>query len=282
MLERHSHQLRRTVSVDGGPVAYLPRAPNRNRLLAALPLKDFERLLPHLEPVSLPLGWMNPAGDREKYLYFVAAGSVASVHLMENGKPTAFAITGNEGAIGVGSFLSGLQLASETVVLSPGSAYRLKADLVRREFERHGALTELMLHYTAALIAEVGQNAACNRHHSVEQQLCRWILSFLDRVPSNELTITHSLIADMLGVRREGVTVAVGNLKKAGVIDCRRGHVAVLDRAGLEASCCECYAVVRSMYERQSRSDDVTRNAGPQRSPPRVTHRFNDHTKIRV
>ncbi len=285
MLERHSDQAgldKYTAPVGTRGAAALQQAPKQNRLLAALPLKDYERLLPHLEPVSLPLGWTNYAGDRKNCLHFVTAGIVARVQLMENGKATAFAVTGNEGVLGVTSFLSGLSLPSETVVVNACSAYRLRGDLVKSEFERHGALADLLLRYTFALIAEIGQNAACYRHHSVEQQLCRGILSFLDRVPSNELTITHSLVADMLGVRREGVTMAVGNLQKAELILCHRGHIEILDRAGLEARCCECYAVVRSMYERQCRSDDVSRHAGPQRSPARVAHRSNDHTEIRL
>jgi CRP-like cAMP-binding protein len=248
------------------------QTPTRNRLLAALPLKDYEHLLPHLEPVSLSLGWVNHAGDRKNYLHFVTTGIVARAHLMENGKATAFAVTGNEGVLGVTSFLSGISMPSETVVVSAGSAYRLRGDLVRREFERHSMLAALLLRYTAALIAEIGQNAACNRHHSVDQQLCRWILSFVDRAPSKELTITQSLIGDMLGVRREGVTVAVGYLEKAGLIDCRRGHIAVLDRAGLEARSCECYATVRSLYGRWFREEIVVPSAGVQRSALRVSH----------
>ena len=162
-------------------------------------------------------------------------------------------------------------MPSETVVLSPGSAYRLRADLARHEFERHGVLADLLLRYTATLITEIGQNAACNRHHSVDQQLCRWILSFLDRIPSKELTITQSLIADMLGVRREGVTVAIGKLEKAGLIHRRRGHIAVLDRAGLESRCCECYAIVRSQYDRRFRSKTRLRDVRLQRSASRVS-----------
>lgn len=241
------------VSVDGGPSSL--QAPTQNRLLAALPLTEYERLRPLLEPVSLPLGWMNNAGIHKSYLHFLTSGIVARAHLMENGKATAFAVTGNDGVIGVASFLSGLGLTSEMVVLSPGSAYRLRADLARSEFERHGVLADLLLRYTAALITEIGQNAACNRHHSVDQQLSRWILSFLDRVPSNELTVTQSLIADMLGIRREGVTLAIGKLEKAGLIHRRRGHIAVLDRVGLEARCCECYAIVRAQYDRRSWSE---------------------------
>ncbi len=275
MLRHHSNQpclKRRTAPIDAESVASSRHAPEQNRLLAALPLKDYERLLPHLEPVSLSLGWMNHTGDRKNYLHFVTAGIVARVHLMESGKATAFAITGNEGVLGVTSFLSGLSLPSETVVVSAGSAYRLRADLVRCEFERHEALADLLLRHTAALMTEIGLNAACNRHHSVDQQFCRWLLSFLDRVPSNELTVTQSLIADMLGVRREAVTAAVGNLEKAGVIHCRRGHITVVDRVGLKARCCECYAVIRSGYDRRFLSEDAIDSVRRQHSAARMTH----------
>jgi len=255
MLERHPSERcpdRWTVSVGRMRAAPPQYTPAENQLLAALPLKDYERLLPHLEPVSLSRGCENQAGDRENYLHFITAGIVARVNLMENGKVTAFAVTGKEGVLGVAAFLSGLSLPSETVVVSAGSAYRLRGDLVRLEFARHGPLADLLLRYTAALIAEIGRNAACNRHHSVDQQLCRWILSFLDRVPLNELSTTQTLIADMLGVRRESVTAAAWYLQEAGLIHSRRGHIAVLDRAGLEARCCECYRVVRSLYEHAS------------------------------
>jgi CRP-like cAMP-binding protein len=224
------------------------------------------RLLPHLEPVSLPLGWtVKLGGEREKYLHFPTAGIVARVHLMGNGKTTAFTVTGNEGVLGVGSFLSGMKLPSEMVVLSAGSAYRLSGELVQRELERHGALSGLLLNYTAALINEIGQNTVCNRYHSLEQQLGRWLLSCLDRLPSNELAMTQYLIAEMLGVRREGLTVAAGELQRAGLIHCRRGVIAVIDRSGLEAQCCECYAAVRSLYERRPESEGAILNGGPQR-----------------
>lgn len=213
---------------------------------------------------------MNQPGDHKSGLHFLTSGIVARVHLMENGKPTAFAVTGNEGVLGVTSFLSGLDLSSETVVVSAGSAYRLRADLVRREFERHGVLADQLLRYTAALITEIGQNAACNRHHSIDQQLCRWILSFLDLVPSNELTVTQSLIADMLGIRREGVTGAIGKLEQVHLINRRRGHITVLDRVGLEARSCECYTIVSSQHDRRCGSEDVIAGVRVQRSASRT------------
>src|ERR1035437_8867366 len=211
-------------------------APRQNRLLAALPLEDYERLLPDLEPVPLPLGWtVHRAGDREKYLYFLTAGIVSRFYVTQNGASAEIAVTGSEGVIGVASFLGGESTPSQAVVLSAGYAYRLGADLVKNEFEHDGPLSHLLLRYTQALIAHTAQIAVCNRHHSLEQQLCRWILSRLDRLPSNELTMTQELIADMLGVRREGVTEAAGKLQKAGLIHNSRGHIAVLDRRRLEA-----------------------------------------------
>jgi CRP-like cAMP-binding protein len=212
---------------------------------------DYERLLPDLEPVPLPLGWaVHGAGEREKYLYFLTAGLVSRFYMTENGASTEFALTGSEGVIGVALFLGGESTPSQSVVLSAGYAYRLGADVLKKEFERGGPLPHLLLRYTQALIVETGQTAVCNRHHSLEQQLCRWLLSSLDRSPTGELTMTQELIADMLGVRREGVTEAAGKLQKAGLIHYSRGHIAVLDRHQLEAQACECYAVVKREYDR--------------------------------
>jgi len=231
--------------------ATAPHSPSQNQLLAALPSEDYERLLPKLEPVALPLGWtVHRAGDQEKYLYFLIAGIVSRFYVTENGASTEFAVTGSEGVIGVALFLGGDSTLSQAVVLSPGYAYRLREDLLKDEFERDGPLSRLLLRYTQALIAQTGQIAGCNRHHSLKQQLCRWILSCLDRLPSNELTMTQELIAEMLGVRREAVTLAAGKLQDAGVICCRRGHIVVLDRPKLEAQACECYAVIRRAYDR--------------------------------
>ena len=225
--------------------------PRQNHLLAALPVKDYERLLPDLQPVPLPLGWtVHRPGDREKYLYFLAAGVVSRYYVSENGESTEFAVTGNEGVIGVASFLGGESTPSQAVVLSAGHAYRLGADLLKNEFEHDGPLPRLLLRYIQALIAQTGQIAVCNRHHSLEQQLCRWILSSLDRLQSNELTVTQELMAEMLGVRRESVTEIAGKLQEAGLIRYSRGHIAVLDRPRLEARACECYAVVKREYDR--------------------------------
>jgi CRP-like cAMP-binding protein len=226
-------------------------APTQNHLLAALPRRDYERLLPDLEPVSLPLGWtVHEAGDREKYLYFLTAGIVSRFYVTASGASAEFAITGNEGVIGIASFLGGESTPSQAVVLSAGYAYRLGAHALRSEFEHDGALARLLLRYTQALIAQTAQTAACNRRHTVEQQLSRWILSCLDRLPSNDLTITQEVIAAVLGVRRESITEAAGKLQKAGLIHYCRGHIAVLDRSRLEARACECYVAVKHQYER--------------------------------
>jgi CRP-like cAMP-binding protein len=237
--------------------------PRQNHLLAALPLKEYERLLPNLEPVPLPFGWtVHGAGDREKYLYFLTAGIVSRFYVTENGASAEFAVTGNEGMIGVASFLGGESTPSQAVVLSAGYSYRLAADVLKKEFEHDGLLPHLLLRYAQALIVQTGQIAVCNRHHSLEQRLCRWILSCLDRLPSNELTITQELIAEMLGVRRVGVTKAAGKLQEAGLIHSSRGHIDVLDRPQLEAQACECYAVVKRAYDRLLRPKNTVGNAG--------------------
>ena len=228
-----------------------PHTPRQNRLLAALPLPDYQRLLPDLEPVPLPLGWtVHRAGDREKHVYFLTAGVVSRFYVTETGAASEFAITGSEGVIGVASILGGESTPSQAVVVSAGYCYRLEADRLKREFERGGALSYLLLRYMHALIAHCGQSAACNRHHAVKQRLCRWILSCVDRLPSDELTMTQDVIAYMLGVRRESVTVAAKKLEQAGLIQYYRGQIAVLDRSRLEAQVCECYAVVKREYER--------------------------------
>ncbi len=227
------------------------RTPRQNHLLAALPPEAYERLLPHLEPVSLPLGWtIHRAGDRENHLYFLAAGIVSQLYVMENGHSTVIAVTGSEGVIGVASFLGGESTPSQSVVLSEGYAFRLGPAALKREFEHDSPLLHLLLRYTHALIAQTGQMAACNRYHTLEQQLCRWILSSLDRLSSSELMMTQERIANVLGVRREGVTDAVGKLQKAGMIRCGRGQISILDRPQMEAQVCECYAVAKREFHR--------------------------------
>jgi CRP-like cAMP-binding protein len=246
---------------DREAAASAQHAPRQNLLLAALPLEHYERLLPDLEPVPLPLGWtVHGAGDREKYLYFLTAGIVSRFYVTESGASAESAVTGSEGVIGVASFLGGESTPSQAVVLSAGYAYRLGTNLLNNEHD--GPLPHLLLRYTQALIAQTGQIAVCNRHHSLEQRLCRWILSCLDRLPSNELTMTQELIADMLGVRRVGVTRAAGKLQRAGLIHASRGHIAVLDRPQLEVQACECYAVVKREYERLLPLENAIGNAG--------------------
>ena len=252
----------RFVPIDVRRALSAQHTPRENHLLAALPLEDYERLLPDLEPLPLPLGWtVHRAGDRDKYLYFLTAGIVSRFYVMKNGASAEFGVTGSEGVIGVASFLGGESTPSQAVVLSAGYAYRLSAGLLKNEFARGGPLHHLLLRYTQALIAQTGQIAVCNRHHSLEQQLCRWILSSLDRLHSNELTMTQELIANMLGVRREGVTDAAGKLQKAGLIHYSRGHITVLDRPKLEAQVCECYVVVKREYDRLLASENTIGNA---------------------
>jgi CRP-like cAMP-binding protein len=188
--------------------------------------------------------------DWHKHMYFLGAGIVSRVYVTENGSLTECALTGREGVVGVVSFLGGGHTLCQARVVSAGFAYRLEADLLKNEFEHGGALPHLLLLYTQALITQTGQIAVCNRHHTLEQQLCRWILSSLDRLPSNEMTMTHEMIASLLGVRREGVTEAAGHLQQAGLIHYSRGHITVLDRPQLEARVCECYAIVKREYDR--------------------------------
>lgn len=225
--------------------------PKQNHLLAALPLADYERLLPNLEPVPLSLGsTIYDSGSREKYLYFLTAGIVSRIYVMATGASAESAVTGNEGVIGVASFLGGGSTPSQAMVIIAGHAYRVRADLLQNDFDHDGLLLHLLLRYTMALAVQTGQIAACNRHHNLEQKLCRWLLTSLDRLPTNTLTVTHELMAYLLGVRREGVSGAAANLQKAGLIHYSRGHITVIDRPRLEARACECYAVVRREYFR--------------------------------
>jgi CRP-like cAMP-binding protein len=224
--------------------------PSQNHLLAALPRQEYQRLVPDLEPCPLPLGWtIHDAGDRERYLYFITAGIVSRFYVTASGASAEFAVTGNEGVIGIAAFLGGGSTTSRATVLSPGYSYRLRAVRLQHEFEQDGPLPRLLLRYTRALMAQIGLISACKRHHTLEQRLCRWILCCLDRLPANEMALTQELIADMLGVRREGVTEAVGRLQKAGLIHCSRGHIVVVDRPALEGHACGCYAVLKREYD---------------------------------
>jgi CRP-like cAMP-binding protein len=228
-----------------------PHNPKHNYLLAALPDADYERLLPHLEQVPLELGWaLYESGTQQGYVYFPADSIVSLLYVMQDGSSAEIAVVGNDGVVGIALFMGGETTPSRAVVQSAGYAYRLKGGLLKREFERGGPLQYLLLRYTQALITQMAQTAVCNRHHAVEQQLCRWLLLSLDRLPSSELTMTQELIANMLGVRREGVMEAAGKLQAEGLIHYSRGKITVLDRPKLEARVCECYAVVKRESDR--------------------------------
>jgi len=228
-----------------------PQSPNQNHLLAALPTAEFERLAPHLEPVELLLGdVLYESGGQLQHFYFPTTAILSLHYVMENGSSCEIAGVGNEGVLGISLFMGGNTTPSRAVVQTGGQGYRVRAPLVMEEFNRAGLMQRLMLRYTQALITQMSQTAACNRHHSLVQQLCRWLLLTLDRMPTNELIMTQELVASMLGVRREGVTEAAGKLQQAGVISYRRGHITVLDRAGLESQVCECYQVVKKEFAR--------------------------------
>ena len=220
-------------------------------MLQALPQSDRERLFPHLKLVPLPLGSvLYESGDAQRYVYFPIDAIVSLLYVLKDGASAEIAVVGNDGAIGVALFMGGATTTNRAIVQSAGSAYRLTGQRLKREFGRHGEMLHVLLRYTQALITQMAQTAVCNRHHSVDQQLCRWLLLSLDRLTSNKLTMTQELIANMLGVRREGVTDAAGKLQKLGVIEYRRGKITVLDRPHLEALSCECYAVVKKETDR--------------------------------
>jgi CRP-like cAMP-binding protein len=232
-------------------VAPTGQIPQQNHLLAALPAGDYERLVPHLELIPLKLGEvLYEPGVQLRYVYFPTTSIVSLLYVMEDGASAEIAIVGNEGILGISLFMGGETTPSRAVVQSAGYGYRLKAQLLKDEFQRFGPMLHLLLRYTQALITQMAQTAVCNRHHSVDQQLCRWLLLSLDRLPSNKLTMTQELIANMLGVRREGVTEAAGKLQVAGLIRYSRGDITVLDRPRLEAQCCECYQVVKTEFDR--------------------------------
>ena len=228
-----------------------PHSPNQNHLLAALPTAEFERLAAHLELVPLRLGEMLYEPDEQlQYAYFPTTSIVSLQYVTESGASAETAGVGNEGMVGISLFMGGNTTPSSAVVQTAGHAYRLGRRLLLEEFNRAGLMQHLLLRYTQGLITQMIQTAACNRHHTVEQQLCRWLLLTLDRIPSLELVVTQELVASMLGVRRESITEAIGKLQQAGFVRCRRGHIAVLDRSGLENHSCECYAVVKKELSR--------------------------------
>jgi CRP-like cAMP-binding protein len=217
-----------------------------NRLLDVLPEAECARLRPDLEPVPLPLGMsVYESGGAQGYLYFPRSAIVSLLYVLADGASAELAVVGNDGVVGISLFMGGQTTPSRAVVQSAGDGYRLKASVLKKEFDRGGPLQLLLLRYTQALITQMTQTAVCNRHHSLDQQLCRWLLLSLDRLPSNELVMTQELISNMLGVRREGVTEAAGKLQRAGIIEYSRGKITVLDRAKLEMNACECYEVVR-------------------------------------
>ena len=239
------------VNGGGQPRAPETHSPHQNHLLDALPAADFARIAPHLELVPMRLGdVLYEPGIKLRYVYFPTTSIVSLLYVMENGASAEIAIVGNEGILGVSLFMGGDTTPSRAVVQSAGHGFRLKADLLKTEFGRFGPTMQLLLRYTQALITQMAQTAVCNRHHSVDQQLCRWLLLSLDRLRSNDLSMTQELIANMLGVRREGVTEAAGKLQDAGLISYRRGKIKVLDRPGLEMRTCECYQVVKTEFDR--------------------------------
>jgi CRP-like cAMP-binding protein len=225
--------------------------PRQNHLFRALPADARERVFPHLELVEMPLAHvLYESGDVMSHVYFPTDSIISLLYVMQNGASAEIAVVGNEGIIGIALFMGGETTPNRAVVQSAGYAYRLKGTVLKKEFHRSGALQHLLLRYTQGLLTQMAQTAVCNRHHTVGQQLCRWLLLSLDRLPTNKLTMTQELIANMLGVRREGVTEAAGKLQDLGLISYKRGRITVLDRPALETACCECYGVVRREFER--------------------------------
>ena len=228
-----------------------PHSPQQNHLLANLPKADFDRIAPRLELVEMRLGEvLYESGGRLKHVYFPTTSIVSLLYVMEDGASAEIAVVGNEGILGVSLFMGGETTPSRAVIKSAGYGYRLGSKFLKDEFARGGAMMELLLRYTQSLITQMAQTAVCNRHHSLDQQLCRWLLLSLDRLESSRLEMTQELIANMLGVRREGVTEAAGKLRRAGIISYSRGSIVVLDRPKLEQKVCECYAVVRKENDR--------------------------------
>ncbi len=229
----------------------MPNNPKKNHLLAALAGQEWQRWEPHLEYVEMPLGQViYESGKTLNHVYFPTTSIVSLLYVMENGSSAEIAVVGNEGLVGVSLFMGGDSTPSRAVVQSAGYGFRLKAIVMKVEFDRSGPVLHLLLRYTQALITQMAQTAVCNRHHSIDQQLCRWLLLSLDRLEGDELVMTQELIANMLGVRREGVTETALKLQKAGLIKYSRGRITALDRPGLEARTCECYAVVKKEYDR--------------------------------
>jgi CRP-like cAMP-binding protein len=225
--------------------------PRQNRILAALHAPDYERLLPDLEFVPMPLGWvMSESGDHVNYLHFPVTGIVSLIYELEDGASSEIALVGNEGMVGISIFMGGESLPSSAMVQSAGDAFRLSRKIMKREFALGGHLQHLALLYTQALIAQTSQTAVCNQHHTLDQQLCRWLLMTVDRLHENKLIMTQELIANLLGVRRESINGTTRQLQKDGLITCARGRITILDRPKLEKRVCECYATVKHEYDR--------------------------------
>jgi CRP-like cAMP-binding protein len=224
---------------------------NRNHIFEAMPTNEWERLLPFIETIELPLGKvLYEPGTKMSHVIFPSSAIVSLLYALENGSSAEIAVVGNEGVVGISIFMGGESTSSRAVVQSAGVGYKIKSSMLLDEFNRGGPIMHLLLRYTQALITQMSQTAVCNRHHSLDQQLCRWLLLSADRLTSNELIMTQELIANMLGVRREGVTEAALKIQKAGLIQYARGHITILDRHGLERSTCECYQVVKTEYDR--------------------------------
>src|SRR6201991_111821 len=233
------------------PTASLVPSPDQNRLLNALPPAERERIFPHLRLVTLPLGTvLYESGDTQRYIYFPVDAIVSLLYVLKNGASAEIAVVGKDGAIGIALFMGGATTTNRAIVQSAGTAYRLTSRRLTQEFKRHSEMLHVLLRYTQSLITQMSQTAVCNRHHSVDQQLCRWLLLSLDRLGSSELAMTHELIASMLGVRREGITDAAGRLQRRAIIRYKRGRITVLDRPELENLCCECYRAVKKETDR--------------------------------
>jgi CRP-like cAMP-binding protein len=257
-------------------------SPNQNHLLAALPTAEFERLAPHLELAPLKLGQMlYEPGEQLRHAYFPTTAIISLHYVTESGASAETAGVGNEGVVGIALFMGGDTTTSSAVVQVAGHAYRLEGRLLKLEFNRGGLTQRLLLRYTQALITQMSQTAACNRHHTLEQRLCRWLLLSLDRLQTPELVITQEMIAHMLGVRREGVTEAAGQLQRDGVIHYRRGHITVLQRSGLEARVCECYAVVKKEMGRLLNDVLYRQSACPGSGPTRATPAASRHSGLK-
>jgi CRP-like cAMP-binding protein len=255
--------------------------PENNHLLAALPAAEFRQLAPHLERFPMRLGeTLYRPSEQLQHAHFPTTAIVSMLYVMESGGSAEIASVGNEGVLGISLVLGGNTTPSSAVVQTAGISYRLKASVLQEEFNRGGHTQRLLLRYTQALAVQIGQTASCNRHHSIEQQLCRWLLATLDRVPSTEVVMTQELVAGILGVRRESITSAAGKLQRAGVLSYRRGHITVVERLGLEAVVCECYGVVKHEFSRL-RSDAPRRQRRPAAAGHRDTNYPADQTTIR-